>query len=246
VEAAREKRIRQFREEQLKKRQWICFEEIADYCARSTSIKASEDLQVETYNQLLKYMLDGGFDINGVMQVRYLCPDRRVSKDISRTPPITRAYVQKLVELHPDDKSPHGEVVTRPIQSGFLAFCWVPNALCLQWFQTYRQPFPESWRLNVADEPTTLLAGESKSRVGRKDAYDWGEAVLFIEKVLNERGDFAEPENAMAGWRSQADLERLVVEHMSPIEGKEPAVSTIRRRVTPTLVKWRLEQVRNK
>jgi hypothetical protein len=79
--------------------------------------------------------------------------------------------------------------------------------------------------------------------VGRKAEYDWEDADLFVQNQLNEKGDFAESKNRVKGWRSQADLERLVGSYIGKHEGKMAAISTIRQRISPMIEKWRKQSL---
>jgi hypothetical protein len=79
-----------------------------------------------------------------------------------------------------------------------------------------------------------------RGKAGRKPKFDWGEVTLFVQRELNRKGDFGDPENAVDGWRSQADLEKLVGDHIKKFEKKpRPAGSTIRRHIVQDIAAWR-------
>jgi hypothetical protein len=62
----------------------------------------------------------------------------------------------------------------------------------------------------------------------------------FAVKQLDERGDFSRPEHAQAGWRSQADLMRLVIDYMTKFnDGNEPSESTVKHHLKTTIAEWR-------
>jgi hypothetical protein len=92
----------------------------------------------------------------------------------------------------------------------------------------------------------TRTTGARKSRPGRKPGttdYDWDEGKLFAFKKFNENGDFADPTNRVDGWKTQADLERAVIEHMARVTDKQPAGSTTREKVALWLAEWRSQQM---
>ena len=80
----------------------------------------------------------------------------------------------------------------------------------------------------------------SAPRKGRARKYDWDDAMEFAKKKLGERGDFNQPENAVDGWRSQADLMRLVIGYMAELnDGNEPPESTVKFHLRTTIAQWR-------
>lgn len=92
------------------------------------------------------------------------------------------------------------------------------------------------------DEVLRAFPSRSKSKVGRKPEYDWNDIAHFVRKELDERGDFEDESNAVEGWRSQADLVRLVMDYMERIKlhsGKTPSESTLKARLAPLIAEWR-------
>lgn len=78
------------------------------------------------------------------------------------------------------------------------------------------------------------------NRKGRAPTYDWSDAMEFAVKQLENRGDFLDAQNAIPGWRSQADLMRLVITYMAKFnDGNEPAESNVRKHLTTTIAEWR-------
>jgi hypothetical protein len=70
------------------------------------------------------------------------------------------------------------------------------------------------------------------ARRGRKPTYDWEDAMNFARLEFEKRGDYSDPQNAVDGWRSQADWVRLVVSYMAKHNGgKEPPESEVKRRL---------------
>jgi hypothetical protein len=84
-------------------------------------------------------------------------------------------------------------------------------------------PMPAARPENVRIVPT---------RKGRPPIYDWDDAMDFAKSEFERRGDYNDPQNAEEGWRSQADLMRLVLSYMTKHnDGKEPPESEVKRRL---------------
>ena len=75
---------------------------------------------------------------------------------------------------------------------------------------------------------------------GRKPTYDWYEVGLFVQQALDRRGDFDDPDQ-IDDWKSQADLERSVAEHLSK-QAMSPATSLIRQKIRPMIDTWRAQK----
>jgi hypothetical protein len=109
-----------------------------------------------------------------------------------------------------------------------------------------------------APEPAALTEDErrkvawnklrsERSRRGRKDGYDWDEGFQYLCQLWDERGDPLLPENAVDGWRADADAGRAVQAHLAKPRGKgkgkkpqkpdpqEPDLSNVMKRVSPML-----------
>jgi hypothetical protein len=99
----------------------------------------------------------------------------------------------------------------------------------------------------------TDAPGETEERTKRRGPphqYDWDEGFQFMRQQLDRRGDPLLPDNAEAGWRSDADVVRAVADHIA-LPGEEPEdpprqpdFRHAKRRVGPELEKWRSEQQR--
>ena len=60
--------------------------------------------------------------------------------------------------------------------------------------------------------------------------YDWEDAMNFAKGEFENRGDYNDPQNAVDGWRSQADWARLVLKYMKKHNGgKEPSDSSVKK-----------------
>jgi hypothetical protein len=67
------------------------------------------------------------------------------------------------------------------------------------------------------------------ARKGSPPIYDWEDAMNFAKREFEERGDYNDPQNAVDGWRSQADWARLVSNYMKKHNGgKEPSDSMVK------------------
>ena len=78
------------------------------------------------------------------------------------------------------------------------------------------------------------------ARKGRVPLYDWEDAMNFAKGEFESRGDFNDPLNAEDGWRSQADLARLVISYMAKHNGgKEPSESEVKKHLKDLLERIR-------
>jgi hypothetical protein len=66
--------------------------------------------------------------------------------------------------------------------------------------------------------------------------------MAFAVQQLDQRGDYDNPQNAAEGWRSQADLMRLILEYMGKHNGREPAESAVKSHLSKTIQQWRVGQ----
>jgi hypothetical protein len=74
------------------------------------------------------------------------------------------------------------------------------------------------------------------ARKGRKPMYDWEDAMNFAKSEFENRGDYNDPQNAVDGWRGQADWARLVSSYMEKHNsGKEPSESEVKRHLKDLL-----------
>ena len=98
-------------------------------------------------------------------------------------------------------------------------------------------PEPASPSPQVEPEPPPV----KPTRRGPPERYDWDEGFQFMRRELDNRGDPLAPENAVEGWRSDADVARLVAAHIAT--GEPTARSqTHRANYSSELQKWRAEQ----
>jgi hypothetical protein len=68
------------------------------------------------------------------------------------------------------------------------------------------------------------------ARKGRPPEYDWDDGMNYAKGEFERRGNYSDPQNAEEGWRSQADLMRLVQSYMAKHNGgKEPSESEVKK-----------------
>jgi hypothetical protein len=79
------------------------------------------------------------------------------------------------------------------------------------------------------------------ARRGPPERYDWDEGFQFMRQELDTRGDPANPINAEEGWRSDADVARLVAAHIA-IGDQQPDLKHTARTIRPQLAEWRAKQ----
>ena len=88
----------------------------------------------------------------------------------------------------------------------------------------------ELWPKSPENAPTV------PARKGRPPMYDWEDAMNFAKGEFENRGDYNDPQNAVDGWRSQADWARLVSRYMEKHNGgKEPPESEVKRHLKDLL-----------
>lgn len=91
-------------------------------------------------------------------------------------------------------------------------------------------------------EPAVTHGDGTSPRRGAPEILDWEEIRLFSFKQLDDKGDFALEKNRVKGWRTSADLYRLIGDHM----GDEcPSLSSLKERVPDFVEEWRHLQASN-
>jgi len=118
----RQSLIERFTEDQRRKRNWINFAEIAEWCSDlSGSIAPNDKVRADAYRKLQQAMLDGDFEQNGLPGVRLLHP-----KMFKR---IQREYLRII-------SATHGE----RFRSDVLPYCWVSRGLFERWCAKHHLP----------------------------------------------------------------------------------------------------------
>jgi hypothetical protein len=93
------------------------------------------------------------------------------------------------------------------------------------------------------DRSIKSLKKPGGSKTGRPEKYDWEEAKLYLQKLLEENGDFKDPLNRVEGWRSQNDAVSLVIEHLAKISNDDgPSASGVKAKICDWLEEFRSGQ----
>jgi hypothetical protein len=74
-----------------------------------------------------------------------------------------------------------------------------------------------------------------KSKLGRREKYDWGKVESHIKELFLENGALTVEDK---DWSSQADVERAIIEYCKQEFGSEPATSTARKRAKQMIEKF--------
>lgn len=120
----RTNRIARFTADQRRKREWINFAEIADWCSEvDGSVVPNESARVSAYAKLQRDLLESDFEENGRSRVRYLHPWTVKAK-------ITRQEMENMIETH----SPAA------IRSQYFDHCWLPRNVFQRWLAKHHLP----------------------------------------------------------------------------------------------------------
>jgi hypothetical protein len=123
LEKRRQVQIDRFADCQRRKRNWISFDDVANWCSREgESIKQDEAKRVLALDALAKDFLAGEFDSKGRSQVLFLHPYTSKRR-------LTRGELQEIIEY--DYDSDHG-------RSEYLPHCWLPRPMLAAWSRRYR------------------------------------------------------------------------------------------------------------
>jgi hypothetical protein len=113
-----------FIEEQRRKRDWINFGEIAEWCSElGGSVMPDEDARNAAYEKLQEDLLAGFFDDGGRTRVLFLRPDGIVAK-------MTRRRLRWAMELYDPEL----------VRSVHLAHCWIPGRMFARWRAVHNLP----------------------------------------------------------------------------------------------------------
>jgi hypothetical protein len=120
----RTNRIASFTANQRRKREWINFAEIADWCSEvDGSVVPNESARASAYEKLQRDLLEGDFEENGRSRVLYLHPWTVKAK-------MTRQWMENMIETHP----------RATIRSKYLDHCWLPRNLFQRWLAKHHLP----------------------------------------------------------------------------------------------------------
>ena len=96
----------------------------------------------------------------------------------------------------------------------------------------------EKWRSDII-EKIGVPKDVTKRVGGRKPDFDWEDIELFVCKTMDEKGPF---DKGWQGWRSQADLHRLICEDLQSRNKRVPQNSVLYERVRRMISHWREKQ----
>jgi hypothetical protein len=113
--------IERFTEDQRRKRNWINFAEIADWCSDLNGPAPNDSVRVDAYRKLQQALLDGDFEQDGPAGVRLLHP-----KMFKR---IQREYARTISAIHEER-----------LRSDVLPYCWLSRDLFERWCAKHHLP----------------------------------------------------------------------------------------------------------
>jgi hypothetical protein len=112
------------------------------------------------------------------------------------------------------------------------------------------------YRLDMARGELASLGGESRlcgvlicvedlerfmepvptpAKAGRREEHEWVEAKQYLEKIWDERGDPANEQNQVEGWRSDTNVANAVLDHLGKHAKSSPDFGTVRNKIRPWL-----------
>jgi len=197
----REDRIRQFTESQLRRRDWINFAEIAEWCSElSGSIVSDEGARASGYEKLCTDLMAGDFEECGKTRVLFLHPWTPMAK-------MTRDRARDFKELAPPET----------LRSEYWDHCWIPQHLFHRWLAKHNlptspsrfEPQPVGAAASMPSRPKTKIHNQQglspkipapqniTSRRGRRgpapgvvDRYRESDRALFSElrRIMRKEG----------------------------------------------------------
>src|SRR5215831_8096634 len=118
-------RMERFAHTQLRKREWLNFEEIAELCLELNGFGVpNEAARENAFKSLERAVLLGDFDENGRSRLLYLHPSTVRTR-------MTREWLQDAIEYNYDGHRG---------RSKFLPWCWVPRNLYERWAAKHKLP----------------------------------------------------------------------------------------------------------
>jgi hypothetical protein len=127
--------LRRFRDCQGRRRRWLSFEEIADWCAREPgTVRRDETLRAQAYADLRDAMLAGEFGHGVQSRVLYLQPDPGPAEKRLRLAP---EGLRTWLDFYGADNP---VIVTE-----ILSRCWLPQDLCRRWYARQGLVWPSAF-----------------------------------------------------------------------------------------------------
>ena len=200
--ARRAARIARFAAVQRRQRDWISFEEIADWCAREGhSVFGDESKRRAALDLLSSDLLAGMFDLGGRSRVLYLHPEGRWLR-------MTADRLRQIKEWNADlDEG----------RSQYLPQCWIRRGMLDNFLARHRlEADPARFRRS----PDTSFEVLTKPKRGRPSDYNWPAVKLRLQQYVEDNGAFETQLEVLQKARDFAT-------EMHP-ERREPAESTVR------------------
>jgi hypothetical protein len=240
----RSARMARFAQTQLRKREWLNFEEIAVLCSELNGSGVPDEAARENaYRNLELGLLNGDFEENGRSRVLYLHPSTVKTR-------MTREWYRDVVEYNYDGCQG---------RSQFLPWCWISRSMYERFAAEHYLPIAPQRFQQLSASAEYCLEGKSldsidgvakanqptaKSKPGAKPRWDWEDIELFVRRELDTKGDFADPQVATKGWQSLNDLYARIITYVEGLrvgggEGTGPAISTLKDHVPEMVAKWR-------
>jgi hypothetical protein len=127
--------IKRFADEQRRRREWINFGEVADWCSElGGRAERDEARRANAYDWLTQDLLAGDFDESGASRVRFLHPavtaEAMTRKRVSDCGNEIVMSLPEVLETSP----------AHVVRSEYLAFCWLPRRMFERWLAKHELP----------------------------------------------------------------------------------------------------------
>jgi hypothetical protein len=182
-------RIRRLEETQRRKREWINFDEIAEWCSElSGTAERNEAARAGAYKMLEEDLLAGDFEENGRSRVLFLFPEVLRAR-------MARQWLRDAIDNNYDGK--HGR--------SYLQHCWLPRELFDRWCAKHNLPEsprrfqPQSVDKNeLSTEPRQPLSANHEATP--KESYRTGapgkpSSAHLVKNELERRGETGQIES---------------------------------------------------
>ena len=194
-------------------RKWCSFSEIADWCAREKggSLR-NEDRRKAALQDLKSALQADRFNETGRSKVLCLSPDIG-SADAREPTQLDAKYVRDLLEWFSDDDD---------LISLVLVHCWIPAALCRQWFIAQSIVPPIDWFSPADSEPQPprrrggqrdTAPAPDATQVGRQIGHDGRSDVLAHWPVTTDPPE-ATPKKRKSNGRDYRQVDAELVTEM--------------------------------
>jgi hypothetical protein len=202
-----EERIRRFEEDQRRKREYISFVEIADWCSElDGSAVPNEAARENAYRMLERDLLAGNFEEGGRSRVRFVFPG--VSWTHGK---MTRKWLQDAIDNDWDGRRGRS----------YLEKCWLPRKLFQRWCGWHHLPkSPPRFEPQENHDVDT----QRSNMGGRPPAVDWEALKDALREEIKIHG-YPDPRNP-PGWRGTKDAVEFALQRLGK-EGRDVSHRTI-------------------